>query len=329
MPSTMTAPEPAPASEQAPERKPRRTRRPKPPQDERVAKLGAFPPPTAISEQLAVENRLLAMDFANRFARSTGMNVADLETPAWVGLLKACRLYDPEKVNPHTGEPYSLSSLAVPYIKGAMKQYVRDRSFAIKFPHRWREIGPKVRRLAQFGKKPEEIQAELQADGRRIDLSEVLEIIACQKGTVELDTAADISHDDACLEEDEEDAKGWEKLAGAMEVMEQAFRELCEGDRDEIEAYWKNARLTQYPNRAMYQFRVRVREIVGVANAPGGMQLQPLGFIAPEDGPKRPSRRTSRGNRATKRSPVELTTDAEQDGLFIMPIEPEEEDGEP
>jgi len=292
-----------------------------------LSKLGQFPPPTEHSEQLAVKNQLLAMDCANRFfARSIGMAVAELETPAWVGLLKACRLYDPERINPITGRPYALSSFAVPFIKGAMKQYVRDKTFAIKFPHCWRELGPAVRRLTQQGLKPQQVCDRMVADGKRITVAEVEEILGCHKGTVELEhkhePASDRLDDQLVIAEEDEQATERERMAWA--VLEQAYGAICKADRKAIEEFWGNPRRIPIPHGPLQQFRSKVRALVG-NRATGGMELMPLGFEVLASNSSKPRRM----NRATRRSASELMADAVQADLFTMMIEPDETNGEP
>ena len=305
------------------------TTRPKPvaaagkPQPD-LSKLGQFPPPTEHSEQLAVDNQLLAMDCANRFARSIGMQVAELETPAWVGLLKACRLYDPERINPISGRAYALSSFAVPFIKGAMLQYVRDKTFAIKFPHCWRELGPAVRRLTQQGLKPQQVCDRMVADGKRITVAEVEEILGCHKGTVELDHEPSAHRPDDQLVIAEEDERAMERERMAWAVLEEAYGAICSADRQAIEEFWANPRRIPIPHGPLQQFRSKVRNLVG-NRATGGMELTPLGFevLASNSSKARPL------NRATGRSPSELMADAVQCDLFTMMIEPDETEGEP
>jgi len=276
---------------------------------------------------MAVDNRMLAMDIANRFARSSGMPVADLETPAWVGLLKACRPYDPEKINPHTGKPYALSSFAVPYIRWAMKQHVRDRTFAVKFPHRWRELGPKVRRLHATGMTAAQVHAAIQpAPG--VTVEEVEEILAAMRGTVELDFDHHGQPATERLEVEEEDERGALLFERAIALGISALAEVCRSDQETIRAYWGDSRRNPYPSGPFQQFRMRVRELVGAGNAPGGLELMPLGFevLTVVGVPPRPRRRS---NAHTRRTAAELTADAEQQDLFGMAFEPEESEGEP
>lgn len=121
-----------------------------------LSKLGTFPAPTATSEQLAVENLLLASDRARKFVfRNTNMQhlAGDLEAVAWTGLLNACRRYTPDIINPSSGKPYRISTYAVRFIDGAMFRFLRDRGHPIRFPNAWREAAPRARREIQQNKK--------------------------------------------------------------------------------------------------------------------------------------------------------------------------------
>ena len=303
----------------------KRPRQRRQPTADDLAKLGQFPPPTATSEQLAVENRLLAMDCANRYARNMQMPVADLETAAWVGLLKACRLFDAERINPHTGRPYALSSFAVPYIRGAMLQYVRDKVFAIKFPHCWRELGPKVRRLSQQGQSHEQICEQLTADGKAVTVADVAEILGSMKPTVELDYEPVIDRTEEQLLQREEDEEGERREQHAWAVLEEAYLKLHRSDREAIEEFWTNTRRIPIPHGPLQQLRNKVRALVG-QHARGGVERMPLGF---EVLATPTTRRTRRPTVVSDRGPDQLTAAAIQCDLFSMVIEPAEEAGEP
>jgi hypothetical protein len=118
-----------------------------------AAALGAFPPPTAHSEELAANNLKIAAAEASRLAASTGIAFEDLYPVALIGLLKGCRRYDPERVNPGTGRPYRLSSIAVPFIRGALWQWLRKHGHrsGVRWPDAWRDRAPVVRRLVAEG----------------------------------------------------------------------------------------------------------------------------------------------------------------------------------
>jgi DNA-directed RNA polymerase specialized sigma subunit len=302
---------------------PRRTRQPK---AKPKPNLGSFPPPTEISEQLAVENRMLAMDAANRFARACGMPVAELEMPAWVGLLKACRLFDPAR-------GHKLSTIAVPYIKGAMKQFVRDKSFSIKFPHKWRELGPKVRRLSQSGLAADAIAAQIIAEGKSITAAEVDEILGCMRGTVEFDAEplGDRLVDPASIAEQDDDA--WACFDDCISLAMEAAKRLNKADREMIQIYIADPRRQSYPSGPMQQHDAKFRAILrdrkgpcGTVQPLGGVQTQPLGFDVIVGGhavPRAPRRKVRQSPSA-----AELTSGSEQLGLFAMEFGPDTS-GEP
>jgi hypothetical protein len=311
---------------------PRRARQAKP---SAATKLGSFPAPTDWSEQMAVDNRLLAMDCANRFASSCGIAVSELEMAAWVGLLKACRLYDPKRINPETGEPFALSTIAVPYIRGAMKQHVRDKTFQVKFPHKWRELGPKVRRLAHSGMASEAIAAEIVADGKSITAFEVDEILGCMKSAVELDIepVRDYLHESVAIAE--QDDAGWEYFDHCLALAAQAGGKLNAADLEQI-GEWTGAdgRRQSYPGGPLQQFMGRLRTELrdrkgsaALAEQLEGTEAEQLRLdmvIVAGTGVMRPARRQGR----LSPSAGELMAGVEQLGLFGMQFEPDFEGGE-
>lgn len=57
----------------------------------------------------------------------------DLEQIGYLGLIRAI-----ERFNPSQG--YAFSSFAVPYIRGEMSHFLRDRSTTIRVPRRWQDL---------------------------------------------------------------------------------------------------------------------------------------------------------------------------------------------
>lgn len=220
---------------------------------------GVFPPPTEWSEQLAVDNKALAMACANKFARTHDIPVKDLEGVAWMGLLKACRLYEPDKINPKTGTPYALSTIAVPFIRGAMKHHIRDTTYSVKFPNRWRELGPKVRRLDQEGRSRDDIAEQMTADGIDITPSEVAEIIRCMRPAGLLTDHHDSTflHDSA---DEEQDETGWQYFDHCLELAQHACAGLSMADSEMISEWVAaDARRALYPGGPLQQFNAHLR----------------------------------------------------------------------
>ena len=240
------------------------------------SRLGSFPPPTEWSEQLAADNLQLACAMASRLSRATKMPFDDLYLVAAVGLLKGCRKYDPTRLNPDTGKPYRLATCVVKYIQGAMAQWLRDRghSSGVKFPDRWRDKAPTVRRLAKSGSSHEEI-----ANTIGFSVDEVREILEAQGATRNMGSyfgpAGLASFDPDPWDE----AETYEELSEALRIADEAHAALSWADREMIETAWEGKRhqLARLPHG---QFLVKARSILR------GEQQQTLSIVVPESDPK-------------------------------------------
>lgn len=203
----------------------------------------------------------------------------DLLQVAWVGLLKACRYYDPERKNPATGAPYRLSTCAVPFIDGAMWQWLRKVGHPLKIPNRWRELGPQVRRLAAMGQTAEQIE---KAVGLPAD--EVRELIAATGPTAALRqdivSSCSASGGGMGLDDDEvgHDPANGTELLDLMEIARRAWGQLDWADRTQLEASWQAKRRRMVATLPLGQFRARVRRIVGGQRVAGGLERTALGF---------------------------------------------------
>jgi DNA-directed RNA polymerase specialized sigma subunit len=199
-------------------------------------RLGSFPAPTAWSEQLAAENLQLARSMASRLARTTRMPFDDLYLVAAQGLLKGCRIYDPERINPGTGEPYRLSTCVVPYIRGAMFHWLRDRGHTsgVKFPDRWRDKAPIVRRMAAKGSTLEEV---ITATGLSSD--DVEGILQAQGATQVLDPEdQDFAVGENTNPDPWDDLEAHDNLAEALRIADLAHASLKFADRAMLEFTW-------------------------------------------------------------------------------------------
>lgn len=118
----------------------------------------------------------------------------DLMQVGSIGLINAIERFDVSKGN-------AFSSFAVPYIKGEIQHYLRDKSPTVKMPRAWLTIynqGCKIirNRRAETGREPssQEIANEL-----GISVSEWYDIkLACQnRSPISLDTPIDQSEDNS------------------------------------------------------------------------------------------------------------------------------------
>jgi DNA-directed RNA polymerase specialized sigma subunit len=280
--------------------------------------IDRFPPPTAWSEQLAADNLRLAANRARRLHRLTLMPYDDLLMVAWVGLLKACRYYDPKRINPTSGAPYRLSTCAVPFIDGAMWQWLRKVGHPLKIPNKWRELGPKVRRMAAMGRTADQIEQEV-----GLPADEVRELIAATGPTAALrqDIVSECSGSGGMALDDDEvgqDPANGTELLELVEIARRAWSELNSADRLQLEASWLAKRRRQVATLPLGQFRARVRRVVGHSRAPGGTERTELGFEVETTGGDTPGR--PRGaveqEQGEAVDAAALTAKADQLGLF-------------
>lgn len=219
--------------------------------------LGRFPPPTEWSEQLAVDNLQLAASMAARMAQATRMPFDDLHLEAVKGLLKGCRYYDPARINPDSGEPYRLSTCVVPFIRGAMAQYLRTRghSSGVKFPIAWRDKAPTVRKMAADGATLEAVVAATGLDG-----AEVEAILQAQGVTTQVDPDA---QGFATYDPDPwDDVETCDALAEVLAIADLAHAFLRQADRDVLERSWESPKRRQLARLPHGQFLLKARGII-------------------------------------------------------------------
>ncbi|MDJ0737866.1 MAG: RNA polymerase sigma factor SigF [Nostocaceae cyanobacterium] len=119
-------------------------------------------PTIELRNQLVKLHTGLVRKMAHKFSHQCNEPYEDLEQIGYFGLIRAIERFDPS-------QGYAFSSFAVPYIRGEMLHFLRDRSSLLKIPRRWQELyneGQKVRKeLAEsLGRSPKdgEIARELQ-----------------------------------------------------------------------------------------------------------------------------------------------------------------------
>ncbi|MBF1989692.1 RNA polymerase sigma factor SigF [Fischerella thermalis] len=113
-------------------------------------------PSIELRNQLVKLNTGLVRKMAHKFSHQCNEPYEDLEQIGYFGLIRAIERFDPS-------QGYAFSSFAVPYIRGEMLHFLRDRSTLLKIPRRWQELyneGQKVRKqLAEIlGRPPKDIE---------------------------------------------------------------------------------------------------------------------------------------------------------------------------
>jgi DNA-directed RNA polymerase specialized sigma subunit len=202
-----------------------------------------------------VDNLKLASDRARKFAAVTKMQgiQSDLEAVAWTGLLNACRRYDPSRLNPANGRPYSISTAAVPFIDGAMRRYLRDKGHAIKFPNEWREKAPRARREVLSNKRTLEEAAALVG----MDPMDVGEMLHCMGPTGEIQ---DEQFQVGGREPELPDEEGAAEFAAEMELARKAL-DMLGDDTGLLIEWWHTSRRRACPSGPLQQFQHRARRL--------------------------------------------------------------------
>lgn len=109
-------------------------------------------PSIKIRNQLVQLNAGLVRKIAHRVSHQCAEPYEDLEQIGYLGLIRAI-----ERFNPSQG--CAFSSFAVPYIRGEMLHFLRDRSGTVKIPRRWQQLnkeGQKAREVLaeELGRQP-------------------------------------------------------------------------------------------------------------------------------------------------------------------------------
>jgi RNA polymerase sigma-B factor len=98
-------------------------------------------PSVGLRNKLVRLNAGLVRKIAHRVSHQCAEPYEDLEQIGYMGLIRAI-----ERFNPAQG--CAFSSFAVPYIRGEMLHFLRDRGSSVKVPRRWQDLqkeGQKVR----------------------------------------------------------------------------------------------------------------------------------------------------------------------------------------
>ena len=105
-------------------------------------------------DRLVEQNCKLAYREAHRVHESTGLELDDLIQVAMIGLYEAARRFDPAR-------GYRFSTYAVPYCRGEVSRYVKDKGYKLYVPWRWRDAWQQGRKLLAAGWKDGAIAQQL------------------------------------------------------------------------------------------------------------------------------------------------------------------------
>ena len=113
-------------------------------------------PSIELRNQLVELHTGLVRKMAHQFSHQCSEPYEDLEQIGYFGLIRAI-----ERFAPNQG--YAFSSFAVPYIRGELLHFLRDRSSLLKIPRRWQDLytqGQKVRKdlALSLGRSPKDTE---------------------------------------------------------------------------------------------------------------------------------------------------------------------------
>jgi RNA polymerase sigma-B factor len=113
-------------------------------------------PSIKLRNQLVLLNAGLVRQIAHRISYQCAETYQDLEQIGYFGLIRAI-----ERFNPQQG--CAFSSFAVPYIRGEILHFLRDKGSVVKIPRRWQELqkeGKKVRQqlTSRLGRAPKDAE---------------------------------------------------------------------------------------------------------------------------------------------------------------------------
>jgi RNA polymerase sigma-B factor len=111
-------------------------------------------PSLKLRNRLVELNAGLARQVAHRLSRQCTESYEDLVQIGFIGLIRAI-----ERFNPQQG--CAFSSFAIPYIRGEILHYLRDKGHVMRIPRRWQELyakGKTIRKelAIQLGRSPRE-----------------------------------------------------------------------------------------------------------------------------------------------------------------------------
>lgn len=90
-------------------------------------------PSVRLRNRLVRMNMGLVRKIAHQLAQQCAENYEDLEQCGYLGLISAIERFDPSR-------GHAFSSFAVPYIRGDILHFLRDRAHTVRMPRRWEQL---------------------------------------------------------------------------------------------------------------------------------------------------------------------------------------------
>jgi RNA polymerase sigma-B factor len=145
-------------------------------------------PSVHLRNRLVNLNMGLVRKVAHRLAHQCAEPYEDLEQCGYLGLITAIERFDPS-------QGYAFSSFAVPYIRGEILHFLRDRANTVRIPRRWQQLsrdGEKARQVLalELGRQPNEQEI---ATALAVDLDEWRSVKLASSNRIPLSLNAKVS----------------------------------------------------------------------------------------------------------------------------------------
>ncbi|ACK73284.1 RNA polymerase, sigma 28 subunit, FliA/WhiG subfamily [Gloeothece citriformis PCC 7424] len=144
-----------------------------------------------------LRNQILELNFglvrreAHHWTTQCNENYEDLLQVGCLGLIRAIERFE-------LGKGHAFSSFAIPYIRGEIQHYLRDKGYSVRIPRRWLDLGRQamiIRRefQTQFNRQPTDTEI---AYGLEVSLKEWQEIKLAFQNREPLSLDVSINHDE-------------------------------------------------------------------------------------------------------------------------------------
>lgn len=120
-------------------------------------------PEQKVRNQIVELNMGLVRKEAHHWVNQCGESYDDLIQVGCIGLIRAIERFNLSKGN-------AFSSFAMPYIRGEIQHYLRDRSTSVKIPRRWLELKQQASKVTQV------LREELKRSPTEAEIAEKLNV---------------------------------------------------------------------------------------------------------------------------------------------------------
>ncbi len=142
-----------------------------------------------LRNQLVRLNAGLVRKIAHRVSHQCAEPYEDLEQIGYIGLIRSIERFDP-------GQGCAFSSFAVPYIRGEMLHFLRDRGTTVKIPRRWQDLQKEGQKrqaelIRKYGRQPSDIEM---AAALEVSVQEWRQVKLANKNRMPLSLDATVCH---------------------------------------------------------------------------------------------------------------------------------------